>query len=63
MLYEKIDTYLKENGIKRTYVAKKAGISNATITAIMQGKRKLLATEYADICSALNVSLDKFNTD
>lgn len=60
MLYENIEKYLKENGITKNHISQKTGISNSTLTAIFQGKRKLLATEYADICKALNLNLDTF---
>ena len=63
MLYENIEAYLKENGITKSHISQKTGISNSTLTAIFQGRRKLLATEYAQICSVLGVSLDAFAAD
>lgn len=61
VLYKEIDSYLKEHGITRSFIADKTGLSNSTLTAIFSGKRKLLATEYATICRVLNVSLDSFS--
>ena len=59
-VYQKIRTYLDENGIKQITVAKKAGISNVTFNAIMNGKRTLYAEDLRAICIALNVSPEVF---
>ena len=59
-IYEKIRTYLDENGIKQVVVAKKSGIPNVTFNAIMNGKRTLYAEDLRAICIALDVSPEKF---
>lgn len=52
---QRLNAYLIENGIKQRYLAKKTGISDDRISKIMSGGRKLLATEFLDICAALGL--------
>lgn len=59
-VYEKVRSYIDENGIKQVVVAKKAGIPNVTFNAIMNGKRTLYADDLRAICIALNVSPEIF---
>ncbi len=59
-IYEKVRNYIDENGIKQVAVAKKAGISNVTFNAIMNGKRTMYAEDLKAICIALNVSPETF---
>lgn len=60
MIAENIGKYMKENGIKQTYVADKAGMTKQALSESLNGNRKLAADEYVAICTALNVSTDKF---
>ncbi len=60
MVYEKVRTYIDENGIKQVAVAQKAGIPKVTFNAIMNGKRTLYADDLRAICLALNVSPELF---
>ena len=59
-VYEKVRAYIDENGIKQVVVAEKAGISNVTFNAIMNGKRTMYADDLRAICLALNVSPELF---
>lgn len=59
-VYEKVRSYIDENGIKQIAVARKAGIPNVTFNAIMNGKRTLYAEDLRAICIALNVSPELF---
>lgn len=59
-VYEKVRAYLDENGLKQKVVAQKAGISNVTFNAILNGKRTLYADDLRAICLALDVSPEKF---
>lgn len=59
-VYEKVRTYIDENGLKQVAIAKKAGIPNVTFNAIMNGKRTLYADDLRAICIALNVSPEVF---
>lgn len=63
MVGQRIKTYLEENGIKKNFVAEKASIPNALLTAILAGTRKIEVMEYYRICTALKVDLMTFLTD
>ena len=63
MVGKKIKQYLTDNGIKQKFLAQKAGLSDAVISAICQGERKIDVIEYHKICKALNVSMDLFVED
>lgn len=60
MVYQKVRTYIDDNGFKQVAVAQKAGIPNVTFNAIMNGKRTLYADDLRAICLALNVSPELF---
>lgn len=57
---QKIKQYIYEHGLELGSIAEKIGISVNTFSAMMNGKRKITAEEYMQICNALNVSLDFF---
>lgn len=49
---ERILGYLKENGIKQTFVAKKIGMKPSQLNAKLHGKLRLLAVDIEKICWA-----------
>lgn len=55
-----IKKYIKDSGLKQKTVARKAGLDEAKFCLVLQGKRKLEASEYANICKAINVPMSKF---
>lgn len=59
-VYEKVREYMIANGYKQVVIAEKAGISNATFHAIVNGKRTLYADDLSAICIVLNVSPELF---
>lgn len=59
----KIKTYLDDNGIRYTHVSEKTGIPMDILNLLLNGKRKVEATEYFVICNVLNVPLTKFADD
>ena len=59
-VYENVRAYIDQKGIKQISVAKKAGISNSTFNAIMNGKRTLYAEDLRAVCLALDVSPEIF---
>jgi transcriptional regulator with XRE-family HTH domain len=63
MVGGRIKQYLAENGIKQSFLAEKTGMSNATISDICNGNRKIDCVEYYKICKALNVPLETFLED
>lgn len=59
-VYEKVRAYIDDNGFKQVMIAQKTGISKATLSAILNGKRTLYADDLRAICLALNVSPELF---
>lgn len=57
---ERLNTYVNENGIKQAYIAKKTGLSTDTISKILNGNRRILANEFLQICSVLNIDPNIF---
>lgn len=55
-----IKEYINEHGLKQKNIAERSGFTVQTFNAIMNGQRKLEATEYFKVCDALGVSLDYF---
>ena len=55
-----IKNYITEHGLKQKTIAEKSGFTVQTFNAVMNGQRKLEATEYFKVCDALGVSLDYF---
>ena len=55
-----IKDYLEEYGIKQKVVADKTGLGECKFSLILQGKRRLEAGEYANICRVVGVPMDKF---
>lgn len=50
-LNEKIALYLKENGIKQTWLADQVGMSISTLNAILLGKQRMTADTFELICT------------
>lgn len=57
---EAIRKYIDDSGLKQKTIAEKSNLGEAKLCLVLQGKRKLEAGEYANICKALNVSMSKF---
>jgi DNA-binding Xre family transcriptional regulator len=47
---------IRDHGIKQTFIAKKTGIADTKIAAILNKNRKLDANELILICDALNTT-------
>lgn len=60
MIAKAIADYLRENGIKQSFICKKTGLTQYSISCALKGKRKLSVEEYGLICNALNVTYDFF---
>ena len=52
--------YVRNNGIKQTFISKKTGISACTISAILTNRRKMTADEFEQICIAIGKSPNDF---
>lgn len=57
---KRIQQFIKDNGIKQTFLADKVGFTDAKLSAIVNGQRGIDCIDYARLCKALNVSYDKF---
>lgn len=59
-VYKKIRAYIEKNGLKQLTIAQKAGISQNSFNAMMNGKRTMYTDDLRSICLALNVSPELF---
>ena len=59
-LGEAIKNYLIEKGIKQSFIAEKAGITDVTMSTILSCKRGMNPIEYYRICKALEIPLEYF---
>ena len=57
---EKIKAYANSKGIKNTYLAEKAGVTDSKMSRILNGEREINVIEYYCICQALDVSMEYF---
>ncbi len=60
MIAKAIREYMKENGIKQSFICDKTGMTRHSISSALKGERKLSIEEYARICKALNVPYNYF---
>lgn len=60
MVATAINNYLKNNGIKQTFLCKKTGFTRHCISYSLTGKRKLSIDEYVKICKVLKVPYEYF---
>lgn len=60
MVRENIVKYLKNNGIKQSFIADHIGISRAAMSSLAKGERDLDIEEYVKICDLLKVNYDFF---
>lgn len=51
---------VEASGLKQKVIAERAGISESTLSLILQGKRRCEIGEYATICWVLGVNADRF---
>lgn len=54
-VYERLANYIRENGIKQSYVAEKSGIPENALSMILNGKSRLDADKLENIILALNI--------
>lgn len=54
-VYERLTSYIKKNGIKQSYIAKKSGIPESTLSMILNGKSRLDADKLENIIAVLNI--------
>lgn len=61
MLAESINKYLKDRGIKQSWLAEKVGLPVTTLNGIINGKVQLKADLFIQICQALEVPPETFS--
>ena len=54
-VYDRLNKYIKENGIKQSYISEKSKIPENTLSMILNGKLRLDADKLQDIITALNI--------
>ncbi len=59
-IHKKIKEYIGDNMDLKNSIIKKTGISDDTLSAILNGEKPLYADEFRSICLALNVSPEIF---
>lgn len=57
---ERINTHIKEAGLKKCFVAEKAGYTPKQFSEMLTGKKKIYVEDLEQICQALNCSPEKF---
>lgn len=60
MVQSVVAQYIKDMGIKQNWIASKIGMSENAISAILNGKRKMSADEFARICRAIGKEPNDF---
>ena len=60
MVRERVVSFIRENGIKQSFICEKTGMKPQAVSAIMNLKRNIEVDEYCSICSAINVPLSYF---
>lgn len=57
---KEINNYMNDKGIKQNFLVKNAGIRQSKLSMLLNEKREFSLKDYVLICSALDVSVDKF---
>ena len=60
---EKLDRYITSHGIKKSHIARKTGMSSATVTRIVKGHGNVTISQLQSICKALDVPITTFIDD
>lgn len=60
MLAQSINEYLKDRGIKQTWLADQIGVPVTTLNGIINGKVAMKADMFIEICRVLNEPPEKF---
>lgn len=63
MLNKRIKNYMEIRGIKQSFLKEPLNMTSSTLSALLNGSRKLSAEEYFKICDALAVPLEYFKNE
>ena len=58
--FMELKDFIDKSGLKQKAIAEKSGVPEVQLCLILQGKRKCEVGEYASICDALGVKVDRF---
>lgn len=58
--FMELKNFIDKSGLKQKTIAEKSGVPEVQLCLILQGKRKCEVGEYASICDALGVKVDRF---
>ncbi len=58
--FMELKDFIDKSGLKQKAIAEKSGVPEVQLCLILQGKRKCEVGEYASICNALGVKVDRF---
>lgn len=58
--FMELKKFIDDSGLKQKAIAEKSGVPEVQLCLILQGKRKCEVGEYASICNALGVKVDRF---
>lgn len=58
--FMELKDFIDKSGLKQKVIAEKSGVPEVQLCLILQGKRKCEVGEYASICNALGVKVDRF---
>ena len=58
--YQGCKEYLAAKGYKQKFIAQQVGVSEATLSDVLSGKRKCSLEMYVNLCSALALPFGKF---
>lgn len=59
--YQIIRKYMKDNGIRLSYVSERTGMDRELLQRSLNGKRTLKADEFLKICTCLSLDLEQFD--
>lgn len=60
VINQRLNDYMVQHGLKQVFVAEKAGMKSQRLSAILNGKQKLTASEFLTICEVLNIDPKTF---
>lgn len=60
MITQNIYDYIKQKGIKQTFICEKTGLTKQCLNSVLNGRRKLDVEEYSRICQSLDVPYSFF---
>lgn len=58
--YDKLKDFMISSGLKQKVTAERAGLTEAQMSMLLQQKRGMSASEYANICRAVGASMEDF---